>query len=141
MGLPTVARDEYSAEFFDAAKRGELLVRRCENGHYMAPTQGYNQPAVRCHECHSCAVRWAPVSGQGTLVTWTVIHSRGSVPATQIAGIIELEEGPWIKAFIDAGNDLELHAGTVMSLDFVKTGDGDGDGDGDGEMIPAFRPA
>jgi uncharacterized protein len=140
MGLQKVGRDEYSAEFFDAAKRGQLLVRQCENGHYMAPTQGYNQPAVRCPECHSCAIRWAPASGQGTLVTWTVIHSRGSVPTTQIAGIIELEEGPWIKALIEVGSDLELHAGTAMSLHFVKTGECEGESESDGEMIPAFTP-
>jgi uncharacterized OB-fold protein len=135
MGLPNVARDEYSADFFDAAKRGELLVRQCENGHYMAPTQGYNQPAVRCHECRSDAIHWSPVSGQGTLVTWTVIHLKRAEPATQTAGIVELEEGPWIKCLIDAGSDVELHAGIAMSVDFVTTGDGGG------ELIPAFRPA
>jgi uncharacterized OB-fold protein len=135
MGLPNVARDEYSAEFFDAATRGELLVRQCENGHFMAPTQGYNQPTVRCHDCRSGAIHWTPVSGQGTLIAWTVIHFGGSEPATRIAGIIELEEGPWIRALIDVGGDTELQAGATMSVDFVKTGDGEG------ELIPAFRPA
>jgi uncharacterized OB-fold protein len=134
MGLPNVARDQYSADFFDAANEGELLVRQCENGHFMAPTQGYNQPSVRCQECHSRAIHWAPASGHGTLVTWTVIHSRESALATQIAGIIELEEGPWIKALIDVDSDAELHSGVAMSVDFVRTGDGDG------ELIPAFRP-
>jgi uncharacterized OB-fold protein len=134
MGIPKVTRDEYSAEFFDAAKRGELLVRQCENGHYMAPTQGYSQPSVRCHECLSGAIHWAPVSGKGTLVSWTVIHSRGAEPATQTAGIVELEEGPWIKALIDVAGDVELHAGTALSVDFVETGDGEG------ELVPAFRP-
>ena len=134
MRLPNVARDGYSADFFDAANRGVLLVRQCENGHFMAPTQGYNQPSVCCQECHSRAIHWAPASGHGTLVTWTVIHSRESELEPQIAGIVELEEGPWIKALIDVDSDVELHSGVAMSVDFVRTGDGDG------ELIPAFRP-
>jgi len=135
VGIPKVDRDEYSADFFDAAKRGELLVRQCENGHYMAPTQGYNQPSIRCHDCRSGVIHWTPACGLGTLVSWTVIHFRGAEPATRTAGIIELDEGPWIKALIDVGSDIELKAGTVMTVDFVETGDGDG------ELIPAFRPS
>jgi uncharacterized OB-fold protein len=133
MGLPHVARDDHSAPFFDGARRGELLVLRCENGHHLAPTQGYNQPAVRCHECRSDILDWAPVSGRGALVTWTVIHLKGAEPATQIAGVVELDEGPWLKALIDVPTDEPLRAGTEMTVGFVETDDG-------GELIPAFRP-
>jgi hypothetical protein len=64
-----------------------------------------------------------------------VIHLKGVEPATQTAGIVELEEGPWITCLIDVGSDVELRTGIEMSVDFVTTGDGEG------ELIPAFRPA
>jgi uncharacterized protein len=132
--LPKVTRDEYSAPFFDGAREGTLLVRRCENGHYMAPTQGYNGPAIRCYVCQSDAIDWAPVAGTGELVSWTVVHLRGDEPSTRIAGIVELDEGPWVKGLIDVPNDDELSAGTRVRVHFVDSADGAG------EPIPAFRP-
>ena len=135
MTLTAVMRDEYSAPFFDGTKQGELLMPRCENGHFMAPTQGYNGPAVRCHVCLSASIGWAPVTGQASLVSWTVLHMRNQEPATRIAGIVELEEGPWLKALIDVADDAQLHAGMLMTVNFIETGDGEG------ERIPAFRPA
>jgi uncharacterized OB-fold protein len=134
--LPTVQRDDYSAPFFDAAKRGELVMPRCENGHFSAPTQGYSGPVARCHYCLSSSFEWQPVSGRASLVSWTVLHFRNQEPATRIAGIVELEEGPWIKALIDVDDDSVLHAGGPLRLNFAETG-----ADGDGERIPAFTPA
>jgi uncharacterized OB-fold protein len=135
MTLPTVLRDDYSAPFFDGTKRGELMMPRCENGHFMAPTQGYGGPVVRCHFCLSANIDWAAVSGHGSLVSWTVLHLRNQDPPTRIAGIVELDEGPWLKALIDVADDAGLHAGTPMAVDFVDTGEGEG------EHVPAFRPA
>lgn len=130
MTLPTVVRDEYSTPFFDGAKRGELVMPQCVNGHFMAATQGYGGPVVRCHECLSNDISWNAVSGNGSLVSWTVVHFRDQDPRT--AGIVELDEGPWLKALI-LGSD--LHAGASMTVEFVESGDGEG------ELIPAFRPS
>jgi uncharacterized protein len=134
--LRAVVRDSYSAPFFDAARRGELVMPRCANAHFMAATQGRNGPAVRCHQCLSADIDWAPVSGRGVLISWTVLHLRGEDPPTRIAGIVELDEGPWLKTLIDAADDSDLQAGRPMSLGFVATGE-----NGEGEPVPAYRPA
>ncbi len=132
--LPAVRRDEYSAPFFDAATRGELVAPQCVNGHYSAPTQGRNDPVARCHECGSDELHWSAVTGNASLVSWTVLHGREADSPTKTVGIVELDEGPWLRALITADPDVGLRAGLPMGLDFVKTGDGDG------EVIPAFYP-
>jgi uncharacterized protein len=60
-----------SAGFWDAARRHELVIQRCTGcGHY----RHYPQP--RCPDCGSGEWSWAPVSGQGTIYTFTVTHHR-----------------------------------------------------------------
>jgi uncharacterized OB-fold protein len=130
--LRKIVRDDASAAFFDAAASGTLAVRRCANGHYLPPTQGFGGPAVRCQVCQSPDITWQPASGSATLVSWVVPYGRGG-EATNIAGIVELAEGPWMNALIDVAPDAELHAGQALTVCFLPT-------DG-GETVPAFRPA
>jgi uncharacterized OB-fold protein len=131
MALMAVTRDEDSAPFFDATAQGKLLCRRCENGHYMTPLIGFGATPDHCHVCRSTTIAWEPVSGEATLISWIVVHDR-SGEASNLAGIVELAEGPWMNALIDVGSDEGLHAGQAVTVGFVHT-------DG-GETIPAFRP-
>ena len=55
--LGATRRDEASAEFFDGAARGQLMIRRCERGHFGAPTTLY------CPVCGSDEVSWVPSAG------------------------------------------------------------------------------
>jgi uncharacterized OB-fold protein len=135
MNLPAVERDDYSAPFFDAAKRGELAMPRCANGHFMPATQGYGGPVVRCRTCLDDRFEWATVSGGARLVSWTVLHLRDQNPPTRVAGVVELDEGPWLNALITVADHTVLRAGMPMTVGFVDTGDGAG------ERIPAFTPA
>ena len=107
--LPTIVRDDASAPFFDAAASGTLAVRRCANGHYQPPPPGFGGPANRCQ-----------------------VYARTGEP-TNVAGIVELAEGPWMNALIDVAPDAQLRAGQALTVCFLPT-------DG-GETIPAFRPA
>jgi uncharacterized OB-fold protein len=132
--LPAVQRDDFSAPFFDAAAQGILLVRRCENGHFLAPSSGSSHGnSLRCHECQSGRVDWHPASGMATLVSWIVLHPRDGGGETRRAGLVELEEGPWMYALLDVPSDLELRVGLALRVGFVPT-------DG-GETIPSFGPA
>lgn len=57
-----------SKEFYQGCKRHELLIQRCRNcGKFRFP------PQLMCSECHSIDSEWTPVSGRGTIVTFTVI--------------------------------------------------------------------
>jgi len=131
IGVEPVFRDDDSAEFFDAAALGKLLTKQCDHDHFVPPTNSYGMPTSHCPTCHSANLSWQVVSGEATLVTWTVVHGRDD--RRQIAGIVELVEGPWMTAMIDVPTDEGLVVGQPLSVDFLPT-------DG-GEVIPVFRPS
>ena len=63
-----VARDESTAEFFDAAAEGRFLISRC------VPAGHANKPQAHlCSECGSQDLRIEPASGRARLVSWVVV--------------------------------------------------------------------
>jgi uncharacterized OB-fold protein len=65
MPVPTAI----SAGFWEAARRHELVIQRCTS---CERYRHYPQP--RCPHCGSDDWSWAPVSGRGTIYTYTVTH-------------------------------------------------------------------
>ena len=125
-----VTRDEGSAPFFDAAAEGRLLIRRCGAcGHWITPYLRMGAMLDRCPNCTADRLEWASATGRGTLVTWTVVHAK-SEEDVRAVGVVELEEGPWLTAPLDA-DARSLAAGMEMVVDFVRRGGG--------EPIPVFR--
>ena len=66
-GLPSprAPRDGLGKEFWEATKRHELVVQRCEK--CRAFQWG---PEWICHKCHSDQMGWQKVSGRGRLFSW-----------------------------------------------------------------------
>jgi uncharacterized OB-fold protein len=127
----SVARDDDSAPFFDAAARHELVIRRCERCERFYPP----------HQ-HSCGdggpLRWVPAAGSATLVAWAVDHSPPVLALaspdgeSSVLGLVELDEGPWMYApIVDAAGG-QLHEGAKLTVRFVRPGDG--------EVVPVFSP-
>ena len=133
-----IVRDEASAPFFDAAADGRLLIRRCGAcGHWVAPYLRMGATLDRCPACSSDRLGWAEASGRGTLVTWTVVHPGRREPAevgagAHAVGVVELDEGPWLTARLDA-DGADLTAGMAVAVAFVRPGGG--------EPVPVFGPA
>ncbi|HUR72778.1 MAG TPA: OB-fold domain-containing protein [Sporichthya sp.] len=135
--FPAVARDAGSADFFDAAARGELLVQRCRACGTVLPPE-----ARTCPSCGSGELGATGVSGLGRLVTWAVVTQApipvlaGAVP--YVTAVVELDEGPWlIVRLIDADTrSAELSVGNRVRVDFVRSGAGQNTG----EVLPVFRP-
>jgi uncharacterized OB-fold protein len=81
-----------SQPWWDACRKGELLLQRCSGcGH----AQFY--PRIICTACGHDAVEWVRASGLGTILSYTVIRHPVS-PAYQadvpyILALVELEEG------------------------------------------------
>ncbi len=108
-----IRRDERSAPFFDAAREGELLVRRCG-----ACERFWSPHLVQCAGCGHAPLDWAPASGTATLVTWTVLHGRDDGAGRRIVALAELDEGPWISAeLLDIADDA-LAVGLSVVVDF-----------------------
>ena len=116
-----VLRDVYSAPFFDGCARGELLLRHC------SPCDTFAAPEIR--ECAQCGapLEWRATSGRGSLVTWTTVLTDAAANA---AGIVQLDEGPWIYARTAIA---EARAGLRLSAHFERPND-----DGQGEFVPVF---
>ncbi|ONH49955.1 hypothetical protein CcI49_37850 [Frankia sp. CcI49] len=142
--FPPVARDDASAAFFDAAARGELLVRRClDSGDVLGPE------ARTCTGCGSARLEPFVVSGRGVLVTWAVVHQvpvsalRGAVP--YVTAVVELAEGPWLLVRLVGTDGRDLRAGQPVSARFVRPqrpddGSGAEGGEAPGEVLPVFAP-
>jgi uncharacterized OB-fold protein len=64
--IPRPQRDGLDKEFWDATRRHELVVQRCNN--CSAFQWG---PEIICHQCHSTNLGWHRVSGRGKLYSWT----------------------------------------------------------------------
>lgn len=136
--LGVMVRDDDTAAFFDATAAGRLVVQQCGRcGHRQFP-QPFTPGTNRCHACAGSELTWEPVAGTGTLVTWTVVHSRPApdgTPAPQpVVGVVELDEGPWVHTQLrGVGEGPALAAGLRVQVEFERP-------DG-GETLPVFRAA
>jgi uncharacterized OB-fold protein len=121
-------RDASSAEFFDGTARGELLIRECEACGQHAPP-----PVAFCGACGSDRMAWVPSAGQGTVVSWSVVHPRpGAEPSEPVViGILELDEGPWVYGRL-VGDVAEVAVGLSVTVEFARP---------EGEAVPVYRLA
>jgi len=129
MTIGIVQRDAATAEFFDAAARGELLIRRCVGcGHHNAPQSS------TCAACHSDDLTWTAATGTGAIASWSVMHGRprdgGPAPRTVVA-IVELDEGPWLHAQLVGADPDTVSTGQPVTVEFERPEGG--------EAVPVFR--
>jgi hypothetical protein len=89
---PLPVPDQDTQPFWDAARRRELVIPRCDGCGFWIW-----QPKPVCPRCHQDAITWTPVSGDGTVASWTVIRPP-VLPAYAdlvpfVILLVELEEG------------------------------------------------
>jgi uncharacterized OB-fold protein len=86
-----VVDDRDTGGFFDAARAGRLVVRRCNGCDALL-----HMPRAYCAGCGSWDGRWQPVAGTGTVCSWTVVehqvHPAYLVPYTIV--LVELDDVP-----------------------------------------------
>lgn len=129
--LPAGAPDELDRPFWEACRRHELLVHRCE-------TCGRSYwPATCCVEHGGDAMAWVPAAGTGTLHTWTVYHHAytpehaGRVP--YIVAVVRLDEGPFVHTGLVGCPPDACRVGLPVEVVFEDREDG--------TTLPFFRPA
>jgi hypothetical protein len=92
---PIPVADELSRPFWDAAKARRLEVQRCGScGYYNHPPRQY------CDACLGQELSFTPVSGRGTIYTFTVMHQR------DVAGFEE--EAPFINIVVELVEQAQL---------------------------------
>ena len=103
---PISQADDESREFYDGARRHELMLMRCTAcGAWRLPSR------PRCPDCWSTETAWAKASGHGTLYSFGIMHQK--FPGFSEEGpynyaLVELEEGPRIVTNIVGAADGEL---------------------------------
>jgi uncharacterized OB-fold protein len=128
--LLPVEDDVDTAGFWEAARRGELVVRACEScGAFL------HLPRAYCHECGSWEGRWAPVSGRGRLHSWTVVehqvHPAYAVPYTVV--LVDLDDAPGVRLVGHLAGSPHLTDGQEMRVRFESLPGG--------TVLPQWEPA
>ncbi|NRA97828.1 MAG: OB-fold domain-containing protein [Planctomycetes bacterium] len=82
--------------FWEAAAREELALPRCD-----ACGRLNWYPPERCRACDKDALTWTPVSGRGTLFSWSVVERAWvkafASHAPYAPGLVALDEDPSIR--------------------------------------------
>ncbi|MEE8363556.1 MAG: Zn-ribbon domain-containing OB-fold protein [Dehalococcoidia bacterium] len=88
--IPLPRMSPLSVPYWEACRRGELMVQRCEDcGHHVFI------PQVACTRCFSARLEWVQSSGRGTVYSYTIVY-RPQQPAFEVpyaVAIVEMEEG------------------------------------------------
>ena len=128
---PIPVPDDLSRPFWDAAREHRLVLQRCAScGYYNHP------PRLACDACLSQQFTFEPVSGRGTIYTFTVMHQRDVAgfenEAPFINLVVELEEQPRLLMVSNlpiAERD-RVRIGTPVEVIFEDRG---------GVIVPQFR--
>ncbi|MFI9171956.1 Zn-ribbon domain-containing OB-fold protein [Streptomyces lincolnensis] len=117
--------DAFTRTYWDAAARGQLLIRHCG-----ACGRFHHYPREFCPHCWSEQVTWEPASGRATLYTWSVVHRNDLPPfddrTPYVAAVVDLAEGPrMMTEIVECAHDA-LRAGMELEVAFR-------------EGVPVFR--
>ena len=122
MSLPVPQITDENGAFWTGGRDGELRVIRCTScGYWIHP------PSPRCPQCLSDAVEPTPVSGRGTVYTFT-INRQAWVPDLEVPfviAIVELDEQPGLRLMtniVDCTPE-EVEIGLPVEVAFLERGE------------------
>lgn len=96
--LPMLNRDNIA--FWTGGERGELLIHRCTDCAYLV-----HPPAAFCPRCEGRDVAPAPVSGRGTVVSFSVNY-RAWTPGLPV---------PYVLAFVELAEQADVRIATNIT--------------------------
>jgi uncharacterized OB-fold protein len=126
---PAPVVDPDSRPYWRAARDGVLVLQRCDS---CARFQFYGR--LLCRSCSSTALTWQPVSGRGTVYSFSVMH-RAADPYFEVpyvVALVDLAEGPRVATNLVDVNPDEVVVGMPVRVTFEVL---------DEEVsVPLFRP-
>lgn len=123
--IPAPSANPETKEFWDAAARGQLLIKRCRT---CAAVHYY--PRAACPFCGSDSTEWQTASGSGTIYSYSVMR-RAEVPYA--VAYVTLDEGVTMMTNLVDCDFNALRIGQRVKVVF-KPSDG-------GPPVPTFTPA
>ena len=121
---PTPQGNPETAAFWEAAKQGKLLIKRCT-----ACRELHYFPRSICPFCFSDKTVWEESSGEGTIYSFSLMRKSATGPYA--IGYVTLKEGPSLQTnFVDCDFS-QLKIGQKVKVVFKPT---------DGAPLPFFMP-
>lgn len=115
-----------TAEYFAAAARGQLILRRCDDCSAV-----HHYPRSACPFCGSDRTRWMTASGRGSIYALSV--TRRGTPVPYAMAYVTLAEGVTMMTnIVDCDLDA-LHIGDAVEVTFALSREG--------VHVPMFKPA
>lgn len=130
---PVPVPDRQSGPFWDAARRHELALQRCRDcGAFQHP------PGPVCRRCAGEALNFVPVSGRGTVYSYTVTY-HNFVPGFEwdvpfAIALVAIEEQPDVRLLANLREVDVNHVEVGMRVEVVFEAR-------NGTTLPQFRPA
>jgi|ERR1700722_7983097 len=127
--LPVI--DSSTQPFWEAAREGVLLIRRCN-----ACNEAFFYPRPFCPSCWSPDVGWEAASGMGQVYTYSIVYSNDLPPFSgrlpYIAAVVDLDEGPRMMTNVVGCGVTDVHVGMRVTVAFEE--------ETDEVTLPRFRP-
>jgi hypothetical protein len=115
--IPAPAINNESRPFWDAAREGRFLIKRCR-----ACGRAHWYPRLSCPFCFSDDTVWEASPGEGAIYTFSVM--RRNTPVPYAIGYVTLDEGvSLLTNFVDCDFD-DLCVGQRVKLKWTPTGEG-----------------
>ncbi|WP_299654887.1 Zn-ribbon domain-containing OB-fold protein [uncultured Jannaschia sp.] len=102
-----------SKPFWDSCNAGAMQIQRCAD----CGTYAF-YPVFICPECASRQLEWTPVSGRGSIHTYTVAAQSvfEGVEGPVVVALVELEEGAMMTTNIKTDDPYGVHIGMAVKL-------------------------
>jgi len=120
---PTVYPD--AQPFWDAAREGRLMIKRC-----LDCGQAHHYPRPHCPFCGSAHTEWLACSGAATVYSFSIMRA---APRPTAVAVVELAEGPRLTSVIV---NADVHALAIGDSVRVTTMPGE-----NGVAVPVFTTA
>lgn len=128
--LPRFNRD--SAPYWESAHDHALKLQRCSS---CGELRFY--PSLACHFCSSLEFEWVPISGRGTVFTYTVVYRGPGAPFADllplVVAMVTLEEGPTMMSNVVNVDPDEVEIGMPVQLAYEDVNET--------ITLPVFEPA
>ena len=125
---------EFAAKYYwEACNRREFQMQRCT-----ACARYRWMPGELCPYCDSADLVWTPLSGRGTVSTWTVVthpvHPAAVAQVPYIVVEVEIEEQPGLRVIstLVEIDPEEITIGVPVEVEFREHSSG--------QKLPVFKP-
>jgi uncharacterized OB-fold protein len=116
--IPAPGQNLESKPFWDAAREGRFLIKRCT-----ACKAAHWYPRTMCPFCHSTDTVWEESPGEGVIYTYSVMHRNTPVPYA--IGYVTLDEGVAVLTNIIDYDEGSLKIGARVKVKWTPTSEGE----------------